>query len=36
MSLIEDQNVDVIITTETYAKSIVNTYIGLVHIKEQS
>ena len=32
MSLIEDQNVDVIITTETYAKSIVNTYIGLVGI----
>ena len=32
MSLIEDKKVDVIITTETFARSIVNTHIGLVGI----
>ena len=32
MSLIEDQKVDVIITTETYARSIVNSHLGMVGI----
>ena len=32
MSLIEDKKIDVIITTETYAKSIVNTHIATVGI----
>lgn len=32
MSLIEDKKVDVIITTETFARSIINTHIGLVGV----
>jgi primosomal protein N' len=32
MSLIEDKKVDVIITTETFARSIIDTHIGLVGV----